>query len=79
MLRFVPFRHQIVPQGPCRPKLGDLLKEIVVAVEKERQARSKSVNFHALRNGCIHVRQCVGQREGHLLNSRRTRFSNMVA
>ncbi len=39
--------HQLRPQPPRRPELGDLLEEVVVHVEKERQTRREGVDIEA--------------------------------
>ncbi len=44
-----PPRHDPGPQPPRRPELGDLLQEVVVSVEEERQPRTEHVRVEARR------------------------------
>ena len=66
----VTFNHQVVPECACGPEFCNLFKEVIVAVEKERQPWGKCIHIKSLRNGCIHIGQCVGERERHFLNRR---------
>jgi hypothetical protein len=43
VLRFEALLHYLRPHPPGRPILGDLLKEIIVGVEEEREPRGELV------------------------------------
>ena len=50
-----------------RAELGDLLEEVVVNVEEERETRRERVDIEASLEARLHVADAVRQREGELL------------
>src|SRR6266568_7340815 len=70
---------ELVPDPPRRPELGDLLKEVVVRVEKEREPWSEVVEAQAAGQRVLRVRDPVGNRKGQLLHRGRARLANVVA
>ena len=79
LLRPVPLLHEARPHPARRPQLGDLLEEVVVDVEEERQPRRERVHVEPACHGGFHVPQAVGQREGQLLHGRRARLADVIA
>src|SRR5262249_17842362 len=43
--------HRFRPDSSCRAKFRNLLEEIVVRIEKERNARGKRINFQSAVQG----------------------------
>ena len=74
-----PVAHDVRPQTPRRPELGDLFEKIVVTVEEERQALSQAVDVEPRVDAGLHIGDRVGQREGNLLHRRRTRLADVIA
>ena len=60
-------------------ELGDLFKEFVVGVEKERQAWSEAVDVEAGIEGGLHIGHAVGEGEGDLLRGGRAGLAHVVA
>ncbi len=71
--------HDVRPHAPRRAELGDLLEDVVVAVEEERQARRELVDVQALVDRRLHVGDAGGQREGDLLHRRAALLAEVVA
>src|SRR6266699_1767089 len=69
-----PLLHEPRPEAPCRPELGDLLEEVVVDVEEEREPRREAVDVQAARAGRLDVAEPVGQGERELLHRRSPRL-----
>ena len=69
----VALGHELPPDPPRRPELGDLLEEVGVAVEEERQARGEVVDAKPAGERGLDVGHAVGDREGQLLDRRRPR------
>ncbi len=67
------------PDPPRRPVLRDLLEEVDLRVEEERQARGEVVDVDAASDRVLDVRQAVFQSEGQLLCRRRSRLTDVVA
>ena len=60
-------------------ELRDLLEEVVVRVEEEREARAELVRREPGRNRRLAVRDPVRERERELLHRRRARLADVVA
>ncbi len=67
------------PDPPRRPVLRDLLEEIEVRVEEERQPRRELVHIQATPQRPLHIGEPVRQRERELLRRRRPRLADVVA
>ncbi len=68
---FAPKRSRIT-SAHTRPRgaeLGDLLEEVVVRVEEERQPARERVDLEPRVDGRLHVGDAVGEREGDLLGA----------
>ena len=67
------------PDPARRAVLGDLLEEVDVRVEEERQPRREVVDVHPARDLLLDVGQPVLERERELLRGRRARLADVVA
>src|SRR2546428_473430 len=67
------------PAPPRRTELGDLLEEIGVASEKEREPRREVIHVQADRLRPAYVLEAVREREAELLNGRRPRLPHVIA
>ena len=79
VLGAVALGHQLVPDPARGAELGDLLEEVAVAVEEERQARREVVDPQPALERRFDVRHPVGDRERQLLDRGRTRLADVVA
>ena len=77
-LRAVPLPHPAGPDPARRAVLRDLLEEVDVRVEEERQARRELVDREPGGEGRLDVREPVGERERELLRGRRAGFADVV-
>ena len=74
--------HVAQPTGPDAPRcaeLRDLLEEVDVRVEEERQARREPVDVEAARETELDVAEPVGEGERQLLRSGRAGLADVVA
>jgi hypothetical protein len=71
--------HDAGPQPAHRPELGHFLEKIVVGVEEERDPLAEAVDVESGIERRLHVGDRVRQREGDLLDRRRSRFADVVA
>src|SRR3989454_5695953 len=71
--------HQARPQAPRRTELRDLLEQIGVTREKERQPRREVVHVQPDRLRAAHVLEPVREREAELLGSRRPSLTHVIA
>ena len=78
---FAPKRSRITRAQmlPRRAVLRDLLEEVAVRVEEERDARHEVVDVEAGVDAPLHVLDAVAQRERQLLQRRRARFADVIA
>ena len=60
--------HFTGPEPAGCPEFGDLFKEVVVDVEKERELGGKTVHGKSGFHSCLDVGQPVVQCEGQFLN-----------
>ena len=67
VLRAEALAHDRRPHAARGAELRDLLEEVVVDVEEERQARREVVDVEAALDRRLHVADAVGEREGELL------------
>src|SRR4029077_1879024 len=67
VLGAVPFAHPSCPDPASGAKFGNLLEEIYVRVEEEREPRCEVVDAHASLDAGVDVRHAVREREGELL------------
>src|SRR3990167_2185896 len=74
----IPAHHFAGPESAGRPELGDLFKEIVVDVKKERQLRGETVYGEASFHGCLDIGQPIVQRERQFLNGCLAGFSDVI-
>ena len=74
VLRAEAVAHHVAPRC-CRAAriLGDLLEEVAVRVEEERDPRRERVDVEAGVDAVLHVLDAVAQREGQLLRARSSR------
>ncbi len=79
ILRAVALAHRRRPDAAGGTELADLLEELVVGVEEERQPRGEGVHVEAACDARLHVLHAVTQREGQLLRGRRTGLADVVA
>ena len=77
--RAEPIAHRVRPDLPRRAVLRDLLEEIAVRVEKERDLRDEPIDVQPGVDAPLHVLEAVAQREGELLQRRRARLADVVA
>ena len=77
---FAPNRSRIASAHSLRAAriLGDLLEEVAVRVEEERDARHEVVDVEPGVDAVLHVLEAVAQREGQLLQRRRAGFADVV-
>ena len=78
-LRAEALAHERRPHAARGAQLGDLLEEVVVQVEEERQPRREVVDVEAALDRRLHVADAVGERERELLHRRRAGFADVVA
>ena len=71
--------HNVEPDTTSRTVLRNFLKEVVVRIPEERQARGKIVDIKSGCNGCIDIRDAIGNGESDFLNRRRTSFTDVIA
>ena len=74
-----PLPHDACPQPAGRAELRNLLEEVVVGVEEERDALAELVGREAGRHRRLAVGNAVGHRERELLDGRRARLADVVA
>ncbi len=70
--------HHVGPDAAGRPELRDLLEEIVVGVEEEREAGRKVVHVEAALDRGAHVGAAIGERERELLYGGRSGLADVV-
>ncbi len=68
--RAEPLTHDLRPHPAGRPELRDLLKHIVMRIEKERQTRRELINHKTSIQSGLHIRDPRTQRERNLLHRR---------
>src|SRR2546423_14783174 len=73
------FSHDMRPQSSGRPEFGDLLKELVMRIEKERNLRCKVVYVQPGLDCRLHISDPVRQCKRDLLRCCATCLPNMVA
>ena len=76
-----PNRSRMIvrPEPPRRPELRDLLEEVVVRVEEEREPRAEIVRREPGRDRRVAVGDAVRERERELLHRGRARLADVVA
>ena len=79
VLRAVDVAHPARPDAAGRPELRDLLEEVDVRVEEERQAGREPLDVEAARQAQLDVAEAVGERERELLRGRRAGLADVVA
>ena len=84
MLRFrvlhaIAFLHETRPQAPAGAELRDLIEEVHVHVEEERQALGELLDIAAAAAQFFDVRQTVGQGVRHFLGRRGARVAHVGA
>ena len=72
--RLEAIAHDLGPELARGAELGDLLEEVVVRVEEERDARREVVDGQTGVDAVLHVLDAVAQRERQLLQRRRSRL-----
>ena len=71
--------HDLRPERPGGAELRDLLEEVVVRVEEEREPGAERVGREARRHRRLAVGDPVRERERELLGGRRARLADVVA
>ena len=79
IFRLIFFSHEFGPYSPCSAKLGNLFKEVIMGCQKKRKARGEGVHLKACFLGSLDIGGSISQGESQFLNSRSSRFSDMVA
>ena len=79
VLRAEAVAHDVRPHPPRRAELRDLLEDVVVAVEEERQPRRELVDLEAGVDRGLHVGDRVAQGEGDLLDGRAALLAEVIA
>ena len=69
LLRAVTLPHPARPDSPGGAELRDLLEEIDMSIEEERQSGGEIVDVHPALETSVDVGHPVGEREGQLLRS----------
>ena len=75
----VDVAHPACPDPARGPELGDLLEEVDVRVEEERQAGREHVDVQAAGQAELDVAEAVGERERQLLRGGRSGLPDVVA
>ncbi len=77
---FAPKRSRITSAqiSPGGAELGDLLEEVAVRVEEERDARRELVDVEPGVDAVLHVLDAVAQRERQFLQRRRARLADVI-
>ena len=78
ILRAVYVAHPAGPDATRRPQLRDLLEEVRVDVEEEREARGERVDIEPARDSALYVLEAVAQGERELLCGRGARLTDVV-
>ena len=73
-----PIAHHLGPEPSGGAELGDLLEEVAVRVEEEREPRRELVHVEPGVDAVLHVLDPVAQRERELLQRRRSRLADVV-
>ena len=78
---FAPKRSRMIlrPHAPRRAELGDLLEEVVVGVEEERELPGEVVHVQPGVERGPHVGDAVGEREADLLRGGAAGLADVVA
>ena len=71
--------YRVRPDLARRAVLGDLLEEVAVRVEEERDPRHEVVDVEPRVDAPLHVLEAVAQRERELLQRRRACFAYVIA
>jgi hypothetical protein len=79
VLRAVAVLHHAGPDATGRAQLADLLEELVVRVEEEREARREEIDIHAALQARLDVLHAVAQREGEFLHRGGAGLADVVA
>ncbi len=79
VLRTEALAHDRCPDASRGAELRDLLEEVHVTREEERQARRDVIDLQAGIQRRLHVRDAVGQGERDLLRGGRARLTHVVA
>ena len=77
-LRAIAITQPTSPDAPSGAVLGDLLEEIDVGVEEERQSRCERVDRQAGLHRQLDVGKPIGQRERQLFDRGRPRLADVV-
>ena len=78
VLRAVALAQLARPDAPGRAVLRDLLEEVLMGVEEERQPRRELVDAEPALERAVDVGEAVGERERELLCRRRARLADVV-
>src|SRR3712207_4930274 len=70
--------HNPGPHPPRRPVLSDLLEEVIVGAEEEREPRGELLHLETRLHGRLDVSDGVREREGEFLNGRGSRLPDVV-
>src|SRR5262245_903356 len=78
VFRLEAVAHDVRPDAPGGAVLRDLLEEIAVRIEEERETGSERVHLEPRIDAVLDVLDSVPQRERKLLCSGGARFTNVV-
>jgi hypothetical protein len=79
LLGAVALLHPAGPDTTGGAELGDLLEEVDVAVEEERESRSEIVHLEPAAQTQLHVSEAARHREREFLDRRGSRLTDVVA
>ena len=79
VLRGKAVLHHAIPDLASGPVLRDLLKKIIVRVEKEAQPRTEVIHLKSTTQRPFDVFHAVVQREGQFLQRSRSGFANVIS
>src|SRR5213592_2498756 len=77
--RAEPLAHDLGPEPPGRAEFRDLLEEVVVRVEEEREPLAELVGREPCDDGGLRVGDPVRERERKFLDSRRVCLADLIS
>ena len=68
VLRVEAFAHDVRPHATSSSELGDLFKQVVVAIEEEGQLSCECIDIQPGINGGLYITNSVRERKGDFLH-----------
>src|SRR5947209_889 len=65
VLRIEALTHDMRPHPPRGAELGNLFKQVVMAIKEERKLAREAIHVQSCINGCLYISDRISQREGH--------------